>query len=135
VGSGDVILLDTHVWLWWLSEPDRLSAIASERISDARRNGIVAVSAISAWEAAMLIRKNRLELRVPPLELVASCARLPFFRFVPIGPGIAVASVELEGLHPDPADRMIVATARHEGLDLITKDERLHAWPGAQAVW
>ena len=130
-----MILLDTHAWLWWLSDPDRLSLPARRRIADARENGVVAVSAISAWEAAILVRKGRLELRLAVGDIVAACSRLPFFRFVPIGAGIAVASVELDGLHPDPADRLIVATARHEGLDLVTKDERLPRWPGATTVW
>lgn len=130
-----MILLDTHVWLWWLSDPGRLSAPAAERIDAAREDGVVALSAISAWEAALLVRKGRLELRLPVRDVVAACERLPFFRLVPVDAALAVASVELDGLHPDPADRMIVATARHEGLDLVTKDERLHAWAGATTIW
>ncbi len=130
-----MILVDTHVWLWWLSDPSRLSRPAAQRIDAARESGFVALSAISVWEAALLVRKGRLELRLSVRDVVAACERLPFFRFVPVGAGIAVASVELDGLHPDPADRLIVATARHEGLDLVTKDERLHAWPGATTIW
>lgn len=130
-----MILLDTHVWLWWLSEPARLSATATVRIEEAKQASDVAVSAISAWEAAMLVRRGRLELRLPVTDLVATCARLPFLHFVPIDPRIAVASAELEGLHADPADRLIVATARHEGRRLITKDERLRTWGGVATHW
>lgn len=130
-----MILLDTHVWLWWLSEPSRLSGTATRRIEEAKGASDVAVSAISAWEAAMLVRKGRLELRLPLTELVTACTRLPFLHFITIDPGIAVASVELEGLHADPADRLIVATARREGRTLITKDERLRACGVVTTVW
>lgn len=130
-----MILLDTHAWLWWLSESHHLSRTAERRIESARAAGGLAVSAISAWEAALLVRKGRLELRMPVRDIVSACGQLPFFRFVAISPEIAIASVDLEGLHSDPADRMIVATARHEGLDLVTRDERLHAWPNLRTVW
>ena len=130
-----MILLDTHAWLWWLSDPSRLSHRAAQRIEAARADGVVAISTISAWEAALLVQKGRLELRLPVRDVVAACERLPFFRFVPIGAEIAIAAVELGGLHADPADRLIIATARHEGLELVTKDERLQAWPGVTTTW
>lgn len=130
-----MILLDTHVWLWWLSDPTRLSPPAQEHIESARAQDGIHVSAISAWEAAMLVRKGRLELRLPVRDIVSACSRLPFLRFITIDPEISIAAVEIDGLHPDPADRLIAATARHEGLVLVTRDERLHAWPGLRTVW
>lgn len=130
-----MILLDTHAWLWWLSDPNRLSPTARRTIDDASAKGGVAVSTISTWETAMLVRKGRLELRLPVRDLASACKQLPFFRFVPIDAEIAIASVELDGLHPDPADRLILATARHEGLDLVSRDERLQAWPGVRTIW
>jgi PIN domain nuclease of toxin-antitoxin system len=130
-----VTLLDTHAWLWWLSEPSRLGDRAAHRIEEEQRDGAIAISSISVWEAAMLSRKGRLELRLPVSEVVAACARLPFVRFVDVSPSVALASVALDGLHPDPADRMIVATALHEGVELITKDARLRAWPDVATLW
>ena len=135
MGSDVVILLDTHAWLWWLSEPSRLGTRAADRIEEELHDGSIGVSAISAWEAAMLVRKGRLELRVPVSELVTACTRLPSVRFLDVTPAVALASVDLDDLHADPADRMIVATALHEAADLITKDARLQAWPHLATLW
>jgi len=66
-----VILLDTHVWVWWLATPERLSTAARERIDAAVDGGRVPVSAISAWELALLAKKGRLELDEPVEEWVA----------------------------------------------------------------
>jgi PIN domain nuclease of toxin-antitoxin system len=135
MGSELVILLDTHAWLWWLSEPSRLGCRSAARMEEELAGGSIVVSAISAWEAAILVRKGRLELRVPVSELVRACTRLPSVRFVDVTPTVALASVDLDDLHADPVDRMIVATALHEGADLITKDARLQAWPHVATLW
>jgi PIN domain nuclease of toxin-antitoxin system len=130
-----VILLDTHAWLWWLSEPSLLGSRAAARIEEELAGGSIGVSAISAWEAAMLVRKGRLELRGPVSDLVAATTHLPSVRFLDVSPAVALASVDLDELHADPADRMIVATALREGADLITKDARLRAWPHVATLW
>ena len=130
-----MILLDTHAWLWWLYDPNHLCPRARETIDTASTSGGVAVSTISTWERALLVRKGRLELRLPVRDLESACAQLPFFRFIAVDVEIAIASVELDGLHADPADRLIVATARHAGLDLITRDERLQTLPGIRTIW
>jgi PIN domain nuclease of toxin-antitoxin system len=128
-------LLDTHAWLWWVSEPHHLGSGARDRIAAAERDGAVCVSAISAWEVAMLVAKARLELTMSVDDLVATCERLPVMRFLPITARIAAASADLVNLHPDPADRFIVATARAHNAVLVTKDARLHAYEGIRAVW
>ena len=130
-----MILLDTHAWLWWLGDPGLLSGPARERIASAERDATVAVSAISAWEAAVLVKKGRLELTLSVAELVAHCERLPVLRFLPVTPRIGIGSVALEPLHPDPADRLIVATARAHNAILVTKDARLLAFDGIRTLW
>lgn len=135
MGIDALILLDTHVWLWWLSSPDLLSKAASEQIDAAPQNGGLAVSAISVWEVAMLVKKGRLELSLPVAELIAHCERLPILRFLPISPRIALDSVTLEPFHPDPADRLIAATARAHNATLISKDQRLLAFEGISCAW
>lgn len=128
-------LLDTHAWLWWIASPELLSAKAAEAISQAMAAASLTASSMSAWEAAMLVKKGRLQLRLPVGDLLAQCESLPFFRFLPLGPRVAAASVELEPFHADPADRIITATAIHHGATLITKDERIHAFVPTLAVW
>jgi len=130
-----VTLLDTHVWLWWLSDASVLSAAARARIAQAERDATVAVSAISAWEAAMLVMKRRLVLTLTIEDLITSCERLPVMRFLPVTARIAAASVQLDSLHADPADRLIVATARAFNATLVTKDERLLAHSGVRTAW
>jgi PIN domain nuclease of toxin-antitoxin system len=129
------MLLDTHAWLWWVSAPERLGTAARDAVTAARASGELLVSAISAWEAAMLLRKGRLELTMPIGDLVAHCERFDAMRFVPVDARIAVAATALEPLHGDPADRLIVATARALGASVVTKDARLHAFDGVRCVW
>ena len=128
-------LLDTHVWLWWLSDPELLSEPASDAIESARSSATLAVSSISVWEMAMLVEKGRVELVMSPSDLLAHCERLPFLRFVPLTNPIALRSVELEPFHADLADRMIVATAVHHGAKLVTKDRRIHDFEEIVSIW
>lgn len=128
-------LLDTHVWLWWLDDPKRLSEHAMTAIEEARTAGTLAVSSISVWEAAMLVKKGRLALKVDVANLVSSCEQLSFLEFVPISSRIALESVRLEPFHPDPADRFIVATAKSFGGTVVTKDERIRKFKAVKSVW
>ena len=137
MGGGRVIVLDTHVWVWWLSDPDRLSrrvVAAIER--EVAAGDPVRVSAISVWEVAMLVQRERLRLAVS-LERWLDLARaMPELDLVPVTPEIARAAVALPGdLHEDPADRMIVATARELGATLLTKDARLLDYPHVRSLW
>jgi PIN domain nuclease of toxin-antitoxin system len=131
-----VILLDTHAWIWWLGQRERLSDAAAAAIDEAVERGEVVVSAISAWEMAMLVERGRLELDWEVEDWVERFAALPLARFEPIDHRIAVAAVHLPpGLHPDPADRIIVATARTLGVPLVTKDERLRRYEYVETIW
>jgi len=131
-----VIVLDTHAWVWWVSDPDRVSGPARLAIEQARGVGALLASSISAWEVAMLAARGRLELTIPVEEWIARCEAVPGMRFVPVNNAIALRSVNLPGtLHPDPADRIIVATALEKKARLITKDARLQAYPHVQTLW
>jgi len=131
-----VILLDTHAWIWWVSDPGLLSAAAQRAIDEAREEGAVGVSSISAWEVGMLVAKGRLELTTGVEEWVAKSETIPFLRFLPVDNAVAIRSVMLPGvLHPDPADRIIVATAMQQQTALVTKDARLQAYPHVRTVW
>lgn len=130
-----MILLDTHAWVWWVSDPGQLSRPARQAIESSAPEPL-RVSAISAWEVALLVARGRLELTLPVAEWVARSEALPMLQFVPVDPQIAVRSTRLPGrLHADPADRMIVATALVLGATLLTKDGRLRHYPHVTSVW
>ena len=131
-----MIVLDTHAWLWWLSSPDLLSAPAHKSIDRAMADGEIAISSISAWEVAVLVKKGRLKLTMPAEDWIARSEALPFVRFVPVDNRIALRSTRLPGqLHDDPADRIIVATTIALGGTLVTKDDKLRKYPHVRTLW
>jgi len=131
-----VILLDTHVWVWWVSRAVALPRRVTSLIDRHIREEALYVSAISTWEVALLVQRGRLELSMAVADWVAKSEALPFLKFVPVGNGIALRSVLLPPpLHNDPADRIIVATALQLGATLITKDEKLLAYPHVRTAW
>lgn len=131
-----MIVLDTHALLWWLSNPERLSQRAGQAIERAVNGGEIFVSSISAWETAMLVRRGRLELTMDVNDWIAMAESLPYLRFVPVNNMIALKSVNLPDFsYPDPADRIIIATAMSLKAALITKDDRMLSYPQVKAVW
>lgn len=120
------VLLDTHVLVWVLSGNARLGTTARALIGQAAQDNALLVSAITPWELAMLVHKGRLTLDRDVAEWVAAALELPGIRLEPLSPEVAVASTRLPGdIHADPADCILVATARHVGAALITEDQRL----------
>jgi PIN domain nuclease of toxin-antitoxin system len=131
-----VILLDTHVWLWWLSDPELLSEAAHASLESAQRGRAIRVSSISVWEVAMLVDRGRLRLRIPVEDWIARSEALPFVRFVPVDNAVALRSVNLPSrLHADPADRILAATALLLGCPLVTKDEKLQSYAAIDCIW
>ena len=121
-----MILLDTHVWLWWLLEEGNLSKEERVTLDGKAANGEVIISAASVWEAELLHRKGRIKLS-PDFETWIKIATKPeVCKVVPITEEIILAQAKLpENFSEDPADRLIVATALNFGYPLATKDERL----------
>jgi len=120
------LLLDTHTLLWMVEDHPRLGAETAKTLNRAAREDRIAVSAISLWEIALLVSKKRIDLHRDPLEWVSAALSLPGVHLVPLEPEIAVASTRLLfEMHPDPADRILVATARHLGATLVTADKNL----------
>lgn len=131
-----MIVLDTHVWVWWLNDPEVLSPGARDTIEEAKQAESILISCISAWEIAMLVARGRLVLTMGVREWVAKSEALPFFKFVPVSNTIAIRAVELPGeFHQDPADRIIVATALSVGARVVTKDEKIINYPNVRTVW
>lgn len=132
-----MIVLDTHALLWWLSEPDRIPA-KSRRVLERTiaENAGVSASSITAWEIAMLSKRDRLELTIPVETWIDHVDALPWFSFVPVDHRIALRSVLLEDFtHRDPADRMIVATALVLNATLVTGDTRLRSYDAVRTLW
>lgn len=131
-----MIVLDTHVWLWWISNPELLSAAARRTVDHAMANGEICISSISAWEVAILVKKGRLDLTMPAEDWIARSEALSFLRFIPVDNRIALKSAGLPGqLHDDPADRIIIATTISLGGTLITKDEKIRKYHHVRTVW
>jgi PIN domain nuclease of toxin-antitoxin system len=128
-----MIVLDTATWIWRASDPKRLTASARRAIDEVER---ALVSAISVWEVAMLVAKRRIQLDRPVEQWVGVALALPKIQLAALDPAIAVRSTKLPGeFHPDPADRIIVATALENAVPVISPDERIRSYPHIQTVW
>jgi PIN domain nuclease of toxin-antitoxin system len=131
-----MIILDTHAWLWWISNPEKLGGVASSAIDQAMEQNGILLSSISTWEIALLVDKGRLTLSIDVRDWIRKTESLPFVRFMSVDNTIALRSVALPGaFHADPADRIIVATALSTGLPLVTKDEKIRACSFVQTIW
>ena len=126
-----MIVLDTHAWIWWTSDPARLSRRAAKEIQRARRVGL---SAISLWELAILVRKRRLSLDRELLDWIEHSLENPKIEILPLTPAVAALGSEI-ALHGDPGDRIIAATALLCGATLVTKDARLRDFGALTTVW
>ena len=118
-------LLDTHIWIW-LQEEDRdhLKRSAVEQATAWHEEQRLHISAISIWEVAQLASRQRISLSTPVEAWVQIGLKDPDLMLLDLSPQVLLDSTRLPGkLHKDPADRMIIATARHHGLTLLTRDE------------
>ncbi len=128
-------LLDTHVWLWLLDAPQNFPVEILQLLKD-MRNAPLGLSAISPWEVAKKHVLGKLDLSMPIGDWMreATCSR--GIAIIPISPEISVESCHLPGnFHRDPADQIIVATARKHKLTLITKDELLRGYSHVKTLW
>jgi len=121
-----LLLLDTHSLLWSMNNNPKLGLQAKEAIRLAYRERCALVSAITPWEIGLLVSKGRLQLGDDVMQWIRAAMAVPGVRLAPLEPDIAVASTRLPWeMHADPADRILVATARHLGATLVTADGAL----------
>jgi PIN domain nuclease of toxin-antitoxin system len=131
-----VILLDTHVWLWLCLEPKRLSPAASTAIRRAVNGGGLAIASITLWEVAMMLARGRVIAPGTPETWLDMLMDRSAVIVKEITPAIAALATHFPGEFPgDPADRLIAATARAEGIPLVTRDARMRASPLAETIW
>ncbi len=127
------VLLDTHVWLWRLLEPERLPEIIVRALDNSETE--VCLSPISVWETLVLVRKGRLELSPNKDSWVRAALQASRPTMMPLTHEIAIESEMLEAFPSnDPADRFLVATARVEGLALATVDQAMIEFTGVDVV-
>lgn len=119
------LLLDTHVWLWLMTHPERLPEQVVGMVSEAQD---VRLSAASVWEATIKHARGKLPLPVDLTELVATSHRDAGMTRLAIDDRHALAVADLPALHRDPFDRLLIAQALVEGLTLVTADEQVRAY-------
>ena len=128
-----MIVLDTHVWIWTISDPDRLSSAAAKAIVE---EPDIYVAAISCWEFALLVQKERISVSIGTLEWLHGALGPSGIQLAPLTPAIAVAAYQLNSDFPgDPADRLIAATAKVHSAKLITKDASIQQFGGVSCIW
>ncbi len=120
-----MIVLDTHIWVWWVHNDAQLTDKYREIIQAHEDEGL-GVSVFSCWEVAKLVKLNRLTLHCPIDEWLETALHYPGIQLLALTPEIAVESTQLPGeFHRDPADQIIVATARLHDCPLLTVDDKI----------
>lgn len=126
------LLLDTHIWLWALLEPERLSAQVKDALTAPDTE--LWLSPISVWEALLLAERGRIRVEGPPSVWVERLLNAMPRREAALTAEVALASRAVELSHEDPADRFLAATARVYDLVLVTADERLRSGAGYRVL-
>lgn len=127
----NTLALDTHTALWWSFLPEKLSRTARKSLDEA---GQLLLPSIIFWEAALLVRKRRIELPVTLTEWLRGLESSERFRVVALDAATALDADKLQ-MHDDPADRFIVATALRCKVPLVTKDRAIRSTKLVKVVW
>jgi PIN domain nuclease of toxin-antitoxin system len=129
-------VLDTCAWLWLSAAPRKLSRTARALVQRERRRGGLIVSVFSVWEIAKLVQKGKLQFSVPHREWLAAAMQAEGITMYPLTPEVCMESTELPGVfHGDPADQIIVATARLLSAPVVTSDRRIRDYHHVATVW
>jgi PIN domain nuclease of toxin-antitoxin system len=130
-----MIVLDTHIWIWWVQGDARLTAEQRKAIRDNEEAGL-GISSISCWEIAKLVEKKRLQLPIKVEEWFDFALSYPGIELIPITAEIAVASTRFPNtFSQDPADQLIAATALIHGCPLVTSDAKLLGYAQLSTVY
>lgn len=127
-----MIVLDTHAWLWWVSEPARLGRKAEEAIASAH---VIGVPAICCFEVAAAVSRGRVVLDREVGAWLDAALALPKTELLPLTPRVAVRAAALQSFHGDPADRLIVATALIESCPIATRDRLIRRYKAVSSIW
>jgi PIN domain nuclease of toxin-antitoxin system len=116
------LLLDTCTLIWWTLDQNKLSSKTNKLLSE-QGEELILVSSISIWEIGIKIKNKKLDLGISVQEYNRKLNLMNAFEFIPVDNSLWIKSLELDWQHKDPADRIIVATAKHYDASLITNDE------------
>jgi len=131
-----VILLDTHVLVWMVSDSQRLSRIAARELRKAEQKGELAIASITLWELALLYHHGRLRASGSIESAIRVIIEKSQVQVIEITPEIAALTTTFPETYPkDPGDRLIGATARAYGLTLVTQDEQIRSSPLVRSIW
>lgn len=126
------LLLDTHIWVWSLVAPERLSSSVGAELVKAANE--IWLSPVSVWETMLLIERGRITVEEQPAVWLERMLRATPAREAPLTHEVAIKSRLVRLKHPDPADRFLAATAQVHDLTLVTADKRLLGVPGVKAL-
>lgn len=129
-------VIDTHVWVWWNMQPKKLSGKVRSLLSTPKRYEEILLSAISPWEFSKLLEKGKIGISCNAEEWISEALDMPKLRLVPLTPAIAYRSTSLpQPFNGDPADQIIVATAREENATVLTKDKTIQKYKHVRSLW
>jgi len=127
-------LIDTNIWLWMVEDFHSLPAKIKPVVAD-KQNYPFYLSAISVWEVAKKVSLEKLNLSIPIRDWLKKATRSPFIEIIPLCVDISLESTILPGrFHKDPADQIIVASARHNNMILLTADEKINNYPHVNTI-
>jgi PIN domain nuclease of toxin-antitoxin system len=119
-----VILLDTHIWYWWVEKSPKLTEFQRRQMLKHKKHGL-GVSIYSIWEIAKLQSAGKIKLKVPISDWVAGALDESGIRLLSFSKEVAIESANLpRPIHRDPADQILIATARHLDIPLLTADAK-----------
>ena len=131
----EVILIDTHIWVWWILDAARLRENQRQALVN-RGNDRIGVSVISCWEIAKLAQLGQLQLPGSVSAWLAAALRYPGIDLLELTPEIAMESARLpDGFRSDPADEIIVTTARVHQCELVTSDAKIRSYPHVSTIY
>ena len=128
-----MIILDTHIWVWWVQNDARLTAQHRQWLENYQQDGL-GISILSCWEIAKLVEKKRLILPLAINEWLELALTYPGVQLLNLNLPIIVDSTKLNGFHSDPFDQMIVATAKYYNCNLLTADAKILNYPQVQTL-
>jgi len=128
-----MIILDTHIWVWWVQNDPRLTQKYQDYLNIYHTQGL-GVSIISCWEVAKLVENNRLVLPLNIEDWLNQALAYPGVELINLNLPIIRESTQLTGFHKDPADQLIVATARIYSCPLLTVDSKILSYPNVQTL-
>ncbi|MEA5598616.1 type II toxin-antitoxin system VapC family toxin [Rivularia sp. UHCC 0363] len=128
-----MIVLDTHIWVWWIDNNQRLTIKHRQWIQKYQPQGL-GVSIVSCWEVAKLVEKNRLTFSCSLSEWLEEALAYPGVQLLDLTLPIVVDSTQLSGFHNDPFDQMIVATSRISQCPLLTADTKILSYSGVTTL-